>query len=57
MLMLQELCQWLQDLQWATALRESEWMFPIVEGTHLLALAISVGTLMIIDLRLAGFFL
>lgn len=57
MLMLQELCQWLQDLQWATALRESVWMFPIVEGTHLLALAISVGTLMIIDLRLAGFIL
>jgi len=55
--MLLELCKWLQDLQWATDLRESVWMFPLVEGTHLLALAISVGTLMIIDLRLAGFLL
>lgn len=52
--MLQELCQWLQDLRWATDLRESEWMFPIVEGTHVIALALSVGTLMVMDLRLAG---
>ena len=52
--MLQELCQWLQDLSWATDLRESEWMFPIVEGTHVIALALSVGTLMVMDLRLAG---
>ena len=40
--MLQELCQWLQDLSWATDLRESEWMFPIIEGTHVIALALSV---------------
>ena len=52
--MLQELCRWLQDLSWATDLRESEWMFPIVEGTHVIALALSVGTLMVMDLRLAG---
>ena len=52
--MLQEFCQWVQYLGWATALRESEWAFPIVEGTHVLALSLSVGTLLILDLRLSG---
>ena len=52
-----EFCQWLENTQWATGIRESEWVFPILEGTHLLALALSVGTLMMIDLRLGGFLL
>jgi hypothetical protein len=51
---LSALCQWLQDTAWGTAIRESTWLFPIVEGTHVLALALSVGTLLIVDLRLAG---
>ena len=51
---IQELCQWIQDLSWSTALRESEWAFPIVEGTHVIALSLSVGTLLVMDLRLAG---
>src|SRR4029450_1787167 len=29
-------------------------MFPVVEGTHLLALGVSVGTIAIVDLRLLG---
>jgi hypothetical protein len=51
---LSALCQWLHDTAWGTALRESTWVFPIVEGTHVLALALSVGTLLVVDLRLAG---
>ena len=51
---LQEICQWIQNLGWATSLRESEWAFPIVEGTHVIALSLSVGTLLLMDLRLAG---
>jgi hypothetical protein len=47
-------CQWLQDIPVATALRESTLMFPIVEGTHLLGLGLSVGTAAIADLRLLG---
>jgi len=47
-------CQWLQDTPWGTGIRESVWVFPIVEGTHVLALALSVGILVVIDLRLAG---
>ena len=51
------ICQWLQDTQLGTSLRESIWMFPIVEGTHVLALSISVGTLFWMDLRLTGKFM
>jgi hypothetical protein len=48
------LCQWLQDTPWGTAIRESVWVFPIIETTHVLALSISVGTIAIVDLRLFG---
>ena len=46
--------QWLEATTLGTALRESALMFPFVEGTHLLALGISVGTIVISDLRLLG---
>jgi len=49
-----ESCQWLESTQLGTALRESSLMFPLVEGTHLLALGLSVGTIAISDLRLLG---
>ena len=52
-----EMCQWLQDTNIGTSLRESIWMFPIVESTHVLALSISVGTLFWMDLRLTGKFM
>jgi hypothetical protein len=47
-------CQWLESTDIGTALRESTLMFPLVEGTHLLALGVSVGTIAISDLRLLG---
>ncbi|HEY4086306.1 MAG TPA: DUF6644 family protein [Bryobacteraceae bacterium] len=43
---------WLQNTGWATSLKESTLMFPLVEGSHLLALSFSVGMVMILDLRL-----
>ena len=47
-------CQWLQSTEFATSLRESGYVYPAVEGTHVLALALSVGVVMWFDLRLAG---
>jgi hypothetical protein len=47
-------CQWLQDTVWATSLRESAYTYAIVEGCHVLGLALSVGTVMWFDLRLLG---
>ncbi|MEQ1760280.1 MAG: DUF6644 family protein [Vicinamibacterales bacterium] len=47
-------CQWLEATGIGTAVRESSLLFPLVLGTHLLALGISVGTTAIWDLRLLG---
>ncbi len=44
----------LYDSDFGTALRESQYAFPVVEGVHLLGLAFSVGLLAFVDLRLAG---
>ncbi len=35
-------------------MRDSIWVFPAIETTHVLALALSVGTIALIDLRLVG---
>jgi uncharacterized membrane protein SirB2 len=47
-------CQWLYDTKIGSGIRESVWVFPIVEGTHLLGIALSVGLLCWFDLRLLG---
>lgn len=49
-----EMCQWLQDLGWATGIRESTLVFPILEGSHLLGLAVIMGPVLMFDLRLTG---
>jgi hypothetical protein len=45
---------WMQNSGIGTGIRESIWLFPIVETTHVLALALSVGVLIWFDLRLMG---
>lgn len=52
-----DILQQLHDSEIGTALRESLYMFPLVEGTHLVGLALSVGLILIADLRLVGLFL
>jgi hypothetical protein len=47
-------CQWLESTHLATALRESYWLFPMIEGSHILAIPASVGMVLIFDLRLLG---
>jgi hypothetical protein len=49
-----EMCQWIESSPSSTALRESIWVFPIIESSHVLGLAFSVGTAVWFDLRLAG---
>lgn len=46
--------RWLNDTSWSTALREGDNAFPTIESVHILALAFSVGTILIVDLRLMG---
>jgi hypothetical protein len=52
-----EFAQTLNDSELGTALRESIYAFPLIEGLHLIGLAFSVGLLLFIDLRLLGLFL
>jgi hypothetical protein len=52
--LLQRFCQWLYDSGIGTAIRESIWVFPIIETVHVLGIALLVGTVAILDLRLLG---
>jgi hypothetical protein len=45
---------WMQTSGVGTGIRESLWTFPVIETTHVLALAISVGLLVWFDFRLLG---
>jgi len=49
-----EVCQAIQASAIGTGVRESVYLFPIVESTHVLGLSLSVGTVMWFDLRLLG---
>ena len=49
-----EWCQWLEQTPPAIAIAESIWLFPLIEGSHILALPLSVGMIMFFDLHLLG---
>jgi hypothetical protein len=46
--------QWLDATPWSIALRESLYVWPLLESTHVLSLALFVGTAIMMDLRLLG---
>lgn len=52
-----QIAQWLNDTQIGVAVRESVYAFPIIEGAHLIGLALSLGLIFFVDLRLTGLFL
>lgn len=52
-----EFSQFLYDSETGTAIRESLFVFPIIEGLHLLSLSLSVGLIVFTDFRLIGWFL
>ena len=54
MMSLLEIAKWLQETQGSIAIRESILMFPLLEGSHLLGIAVSAGTIAISDLRMMG---
>jgi hypothetical protein len=49
-----ELLQIMYDSRLGTSLAESLYVYPLVEGTHLLSLAFSFGLIVVTDLRLIG---
>lgn len=54
MSLLIDLAEQLEESELAIALHESMIAYPLLEGAHLLGLALSVGLLAVIDLRLIG---
>ena len=46
---------WLEATQLAAAMRNSVWMYPIVEIVHIVGFAILIGTIALFDLRVLGF--
>ena len=46
--------QWLEKTGLATGIRESLFVFPLLESIHVIGLALVFGTIAIIDLRLLG---
>jgi hypothetical protein len=51
---MQQFCQWLYVSGLGTGIRQSIWIFPIIETVHVLAITLLVGTVSILDLRLLG---
>ncbi|HEY1984549.1 MAG TPA: DUF6644 family protein [Terracidiphilus sp.] len=47
-------CKWLEQTPVGAGVRESVWLFPIIESLHLLGMAVLVGTIFMLDLRLLG---
>jgi hypothetical protein len=48
------LCQWLSATSTATAMRESPWIYSLIESVHVLGITAIAGTAAILDLRLLG---
>jgi hypothetical protein len=44
--------QWLESTSPAIAISESSWLFPGIESVHVLAIALVVGSITMVDLRL-----
>lgn len=49
-----ELCAWIAATRVGTGILESVYLFPVVEGLHLMSIALSVGVLCWLDFRLIG---
>jgi Family of unknown function (DUF6644) len=44
----------LEDSPLAVSITESDWAFPAIESIHVIALALVIGTVCVVDLRLLG---
>jgi len=48
------LLDWLEHTPLAVAIAQSTWAFPAIETVHVIALTLTIGTVLILDLRLLG---
>lgn len=45
---------WVEALPLSVAIAESGWLFPTIETVHVIAIALVVGSILMVDLRLVG---
>ena len=45
---------WMNETPWSVALRESFYVWPILEASHVMTLMLFVGTIIMVDLRMLG---
>jgi hypothetical protein len=48
-------CEWLQQTPISISIRESVWVFPILDAMHCVGIVLVAGTIVVVDLRLLGF--
>lgn len=46
--------EWCEATMLGTVVRESIWLFPVIEAVHLVALCVIGGAILLVDLRLLG---
>src|SRR6185436_12162078 len=46
--------KWINDTWAAKAINDSKWLFPAIEGIHIVALALLFGAVIVLNLRLCG---
>lgn len=46
--------EWCEATRLGLVVRDSVWLFPVIEATHLLGLSLLGGALLVVDLRLLG---
>jgi hypothetical protein len=51
---LQQVCQWLSATSLSTEMRESPWIYSLIESVHVLGITALAGTAAVLDLRLLG---
>jgi hypothetical protein len=47
-------CKWLENTPWGTTVRNSAWMYPVIQSIHFAGLSLWLGTSLTVDLRLMG---
>jgi len=50
-----DMCQWIQGTSMSVGIRESIWIYPIVDVLHCVGILLVAGTIAVVDLRLLGF--
>jgi hypothetical protein len=49
------ICQWIHQTPLSIAIRESIWVYPILNVLHCVGIFLVAGTIVVVDLRLLGF--